>query len=340
MVCTIYIIVHIVRCKPCYDANKNFYIVPILFIFVKPNPFLMAYKIVTMKGLDEQVLLDGSIQLDSVNEPSSSMEKKLFDKFLTLKRDRMLIMGYNDTYVYIPGADLTSPITSFDHFFMAETLSKIPEVHKASSIIDLDCGMGFLGNYAAKHYAGSQDGLVVFVDNNEQALNLVINAYLMNNALLPHNDALIQKKENGIIISGKGNQVLEVICGSYDEELNGYTAEIAVACPFYLPRIAGLPEDIFTGYANAAKKISANLYICHTSLADTVIAQAAKETGAMMTVVASKKSPFHIGPIDLRYIDAITDDDGTIGMLEQLGLMIEGEGKKRTYSHEVRLGFP
>ena len=178
-----------------------------------------AYKLITSKGLTRQDLVDGNRRISSVEKPVSSIESDLVEE---LKREmniviklskqpvkKPVVVGYDNTIALLPGQYDRFPTVSMGHFFLADTLSNESCVRKAKSLVDLGCGCGFSGNYAAKNFEGLKNGRVIFGDLFPESINAALNAYLLNNGLSRDN-VDISKTEHGLLmVNDQNDQLVE-----------------------------------------------------------------------------------------------------------------------------------
>ncbi len=291
------------------------------------------YKIITNKGLDSQDLVDGDTVVSSVKAPVSSIESDLIDELRKKTMRKPLAVGYDNTISFLPGPGDRFPAVSMGHFLLADTLSDEDSVRKARSLVDLGCGSGFLGNYAAKNFEGVQDGRVIFGDLFPESINAALNAYLENNGL-EIADMLIKQKGDLFSLRGKGNQVVEFRVGDVSKTMYGNNVEVAVASPIYVPGICEVFPQAFALFGAVSKHIRADFYVAHSSLADKVVEQAADQTGASLVDINSREFPLDLSTTDSRRKGV---DEETLEKLTPLGLIIKGSGDNVQYGHLLKV---
>ncbi len=192
-----------------------------------------TYKIITSKGLKTQDLVDGDRVISSVEGPVSSFEPGLADQLRKQTTRKPVVVGYDNTISFLPGQHDRFPTVSMAHFFLADTLSNNDNIRKAKSLVDLGCGSGFSGNYAAKNFERLQDGRIVFGDLFPESINATLNSYLANNGLSPE-EIQITQNGNTFSVRGRGNQKMEFRVGDVNRTMYGDNVDVAIASPIYI----------------------------------------------------------------------------------------------------------
>ncbi len=292
-----------------------------------------AYKIITNKGLNGQSLVDGGRILSTVERPACSVEPELVDQLRKGSTRKPVVVGYDNTSVFLPGEHDRFPNVSMSHFFLADTLADNAVVRKSKTLVDLGCGAGFSGNYAAKNFEGLQDGKVIFGDLFPESINAALNAYLANNELNP-NEMQITQKGNALRVKGRGNQLVEFRVGDVSQTMYGAGADVSVASPIYIPEICEVFPQAFELFGAVSKHVGADLYVAHSSLSDKVVEEAAKQTGTRLIDVNSRGFPLDLSTTDSRRTGF---NEETVEKLRPLGLIVEGSRDNVRYGHQLRV---
>ncbi len=291
------------------------------------------YRIITSKGLKSQDLIDDDKVIYTVKDPVSSIEPSIFEQLIKQTEMKPIAVGYDNTFAFLPEERNRFPAASMNHFFLADSLSKNTDVRNAKSLVDLGCGAGFLGNYAAKNFEGLENGKIIFGDLFPESINAALIAYFANNELDPR-EMQITQYENSISVRGKGKQVVEFRIGDVTQTMFKDKADLAVASPIYIPEICEVFPEAFELFGAVSKNIGADFYVAHSSLADKVIERAASVTGAKLSEINSQKRPLDLSVTDSR---RRTLDEEVIAKLLPMGLIVEKQGDKVSYQHELRV---
>jgi len=224
---------------------------------VEPEQTL-PYKVITSLGLKEQSLLDGDKKLATISNPNFIIENELHKIYMDIPDERSLVIGFNNTVFSSLGSILDIYYATMLPYYFAETLTKIEEVRNAESVVDINSNFGFLGNYAAKNFEGLQNGRIIIAGQKEPIIQSAIVSYLLNNGLRKEDIMMTKQGDNGALISGYGNQVVEVAIGPPNLSLYGQEAEIALAVPVYAPIIEESHPRIFEMLGKIAGHIGLN----------------------------------------------------------------------------------
>jgi hypothetical protein len=294
-----------------------------------------TYEIITHRGLTKQSLIDGENTVCSVDNPVTSTESKLVQRLRKQAERKLVLVGYDNTCVFLPGPQDRFPVPSLGHFFLADTLQDQDQVRRAQSFADLGCGAGFLGNYIAKNFEGAREGRIIFGDLFSESINAALNAYMFNNE--PWKDDLqISREGHSVSVSGRGSQTIEFRVGDVNQTMHGDSANVAVACPIYIPGVCEVFPQAFALFGAVAKHMGADLYVAHSSLADKVVEAAAEQTGAKITKIRSQEFPLIASTVDTGKNGNPLEDEETLRKLKGLGLIIE-EGSNHPHKHMLRV---
>jgi hypothetical protein len=268
--------------------------------------------VITSEDLEKQTLRKDNVER-SIRYPRDAVDADIMKELLNDGTTSYFI-NYDGVSVLSRQSD-RYPNPTLSHFALAKHL----KANKISSpkFIDLGCGVGFLGNYAAKSLGCKE---IVFADLNEGAIQQSLFSYQINNDINLKNITQVPHKFGARFTTPL--QTLDVRIGNAAESLAHYDAQdcIAVAAPMYLPGICEVFPQAFMFFADVAKKTGAKLYFGHSSLASHMVEQAAHVHNLNLRSREEKEIPFMIEYTDGRK-DLIKED------LISLGLVIKNGGK-------------
>lgn len=285
------------------------------------NP--QAYYVMTERGLTAQVLVDdGDEVIDRVENPISSVDPRM-TQILSERETGICGIGFDNTISLIPQS---LPMATLGHLLLADTLADMKEVRQAESLVDLGCGCGLIGNYAAKNFEGLKEGKVVFADLSQEALDLSWRGYKGNNEIENY-EVIVQTSDDVTRMRIRDRQEIELRPGNVLDTMNGMHADIALAAPFYIPAIAPSFPQAFCIFALSARKMGADFYVVHSSLADNQVVDAARETNGKLDEVVSREYPLLISDLPLEIENHLTT----------LGLRVRRVGDNVIYQHDLKV---
>jgi hypothetical protein len=265
--------------------------------------------IVTTEDLITQNLVSGKDILAQIKNPTDSADIRL----LELAKERPYLMEFDSVHVLSRQSRLY-PNPTLNHYALARYLRKSNvSAHKA---IDLGCGVGFLGNYAAVHLGARE---IVFSDLHSEALNQSLMAFQINQDS-DLSSFLHTPLRNGARFSSPSCSV-EARLGPSQDTMHGYDGEdgIALSAPMYLPGICEIFPQAFDVFAYTAKNIGARLYIGHSSLAKDLVESAADRFSMSLNARNEQTVPF---------IAEYADNGSNRASLDELvkkGLVVKGK---------------
>lgn len=285
------------------------------------------YTLLTTKDFKKQILVDGTEVIAELNNPVTSLEDDVFRSAKTELSQKPLVIGYDNTIVLLPGENERFPVVSMTHYFLADVLSRDKKItsegnlSKGKVFADLGCGAGFLGNYISKNFPSIMPhGKIVFADLFNESINAAAVAYGINHNF-SLNESVIVPTQYGVQLLGVHGETLDFRIGDVRNTMADVQADVAVACPIYIPEVCEVFPQAYEVFGNVAKNAGADFYFAHSSLADKVVEVAAAKTGAKLTEINSRKFPFIIQTVDSSR--ANTDiRDATLEKLTSLGLML------------------
>jgi SAM-dependent methyltransferase len=206
------------------------------------------------------------------------------------------------------------PNPTLNHFALANYLKE--RNNRSPKFIDLGCGVGFLGNYAAKNLDTSE---IVFADLNPDAINQSLTSYQINTGI-KLSDYPVTNHSYGARIKNP-KHTLDVRVGDAAQSLANFDAQgcTAVAAPMYIPGACEVFPQAFMFFAYVAKRTGANLYFGHSNLSSDMIDMAAHKSGLVLRSKEAKEVPFMVEYTDGR--DELTKEN-----LVSKGLIIKKDG--------------
>ncbi|MBR9683800.1 methyltransferase [Candidatus Woesearchaeota archaeon] len=248
--------------------------------------------VVTDQDLERQRILGFNLEKE-IENPRDSVDPELLN-VLANSGNTSYLIEFDDVKVLSRQSE-AYPNPTLNHFALAHYLRKQGVTSK--KVIDLGCGVGFLGNYGAIRL---EPEVIVFSDLNPNAINQSAISYQLNTGVnlqsakeVPH--------QYGIELQ-TGKQTVDLRIGNSAETLHNYDAEgcISLCSPMYLPGICEVFPQAFGFFANVAKNTGSRLYIGHSNLASDLVEQAAEMNGLRLTSKEEKRVPFLIEYTDGR----------------------------------------
>lgn len=227
------------------------------------------------------------------------------------------------------------PNATFSHYATGRALRDL-EV-KPKRLVDLGCGVGFIGNYASVHLSPKE---IVFADLNPNALAQSMTAYLLNTGQKPH-EVQLGLQGNVTQLTSSRNVAIAVL-GDVRESLTGLEADVATAAPFYIPLVCEVFPQAYNIFAARAKAMGATLFIGHSNLAQRAVEDAANANQMKLAEVARIRTPLPLEYTDGRIFTTIQRDFESLfpeveAALEARGLEINttNPDRPRYYHHVV-----
>jgi hypothetical protein len=249
--------------------------------------------VITSRDLEIQTLV-GIGPEKEVKNPNGGVDSKILERILNSGYDKPFQIEFDDVKVFSRMSD-AYPNPTLNHFVLARYLRD--QGVRSRKVIDLGCGVGFLGNYGAVHL---DPEVIVFSDLNPAALNQSANSYQLNNKIGLKSAEIINHKY-GVQLK-TGAQSLDLRLGNSGETLNEYDAQgcVSLCAPMYLPGICEVFPQAFQLFGLVAKNTGSTLYIGHSNLASDLVERAAISNGLHLNSKEEKKVPFSIEYTDLR----------------------------------------
>ncbi len=287
-----------------------------------------TYKIITRPDLNEQVLLSEEEVLAKVNNPETSIEAEILEELNKQTEQRPVLVGYDNTLVLPPGKGDMYPLVSMGHLLLADTLRHIPDVKdsgdKGRTMADLGCGSGFLGLFLANNFAGIIGRRILMGDLFPSSLNGVIRSYCLDKGL-NLDDLDTEQTDQGMRLTTTSLDLLDLRVGDVAQTMVGEEADIAVACPIFIPGICEVFPQAYQLFGAVAKEMGADFYFAHSNLADKVIEEAAQVNGAHISAIKEKEFPYYPQRMDTASRSR-EDLHERIEELVELGLRKEDDG--------------
>jgi hypothetical protein len=273
----------------------------------------MEVTIVTSTDLRTQTLVIEGRSQGRIPNPREPVEQQISDAL----RDANITsysMEFDGVKVY-PRSNSGYPNPTFSHYLLASYL----KTRQTKALVDLGCGVGFLGNYGAVHL---KPDLLIFSDLYGQALKQSQESYGLNNTPLTTGEMSVYgpdemlggdlwvakyKTDDKVVEFRKGNSALTL--KDFDGE-----GSISVCAPMFLPGVCHAFPEAYDFFASVAKNTGSRLLVGHSSLASDMVADAAIKHGLEMSVRAAMQAPF--------LIEYTTENRGAFDALKAKGLQI------------------
>jgi hypothetical protein len=251
------------------------------------------YRVMTSKGFDNQSIFKGNDRLYYTENIIMSMDPDTTQQLIKFHPSKNVVIGYHNTFAFYPFRNHRFPITSIDHFLLAETMSEIDEVTKAKSLSDLNCGSGFIGNFAAKNFKGLKNGNITFIDPYFESIKTSFYCYLLINDLTKNNICL-EKIDKKHLVAQNGNQTIDLITGAISDNMQNLESEILTSVPTYYPEIYETVPEPYGELAQVSSKINAPLYFTFSSLSFNLVEKAIHKHNLNLAILNKKRVPYTI----------------------------------------------
>lgn len=267
--------------------------------------------VVTDQDLEKQRIRGLDLEKE-IKNPRDGVDPRLLE-FLANHGQTQYLIEFDGVKV-LSRQSAGYPNPSLPHFSLANYLKR--NKVESKKVIDLGCGVGFLGNYGAVHL---NPEVVVFSDLNPQALQQSATSYQLNKGV--NLQASQQKQHNYGVEIKTDKQTLDLRLGNSAQTLQHYDAEgcVSLCSPMYLPGICEVFPQAFSLFASVAKNTGSKLYIGHSNLASDLVEAAAQENGLHLNAKEENRVPFLIEYTDGR--NKLTCDS-----LVSKGLEIDNDG--------------
>ena len=281
---------------------------------------MAGVKILTSEDFIEQSIIFDGKKLQTMYGPTTSCEHSLFEALSEKDDVNSVWIGYDNTFVLHPSGVFPFPAASFMHYFLANTLKeRMVGERKGQTLVDLGCGSGFLGNYAARNIDALESGRIIFGDLSGNSVNAAIKAYDFNN---PSGErSAIEKTPHGLVATGDNFITLDFRVGDAQETMQGEKGDVAVACPIYLPHACEVFPEAYVVFGQVAKNMGADFYFAHSEMANPLIERAANSLNARLEGIDERRFVLDLSTVDSSVMRKGGIDHSDIEKMVGLGLM-------------------
>jgi hypothetical protein len=219
--------------------------------------------------------------------------------------------------VLVPGRGdvVDCPEVTNAHVALTQAMDKSSLEYKPH-IVDLGCGVGFLGTYLGKNFHLSK---LIFSDLSANSLSLAERTYNLNSS--------ISLTKN-----------VEFRVGDASKTLRDLDGGIAVCAPYLIPEVCTVFPGVYSLFSNIAESQGLDLYIGHSNLSQRLIDIAAEGSGLKVKEVYRKRGVLLVPeyssgrfPIQVEQARLGKLLPETVNILKPLGL---GEDNGR-YFHDI-----
>jgi hypothetical protein len=247
--------------------------------------------VVTSEDLKKQRISGFDFEKEITN-PRDSIDPDLL--FMLEKAEGPFLIEYGGVKVLSRQSEFY-PNPTFNHFALANHLKNSRVTSK--KIIDLGCGVGFLGNYGAVNL---NPETVIFSDLNPDALNQSLYSYTLNNSF--DESAVKQQPHKYGARFDFGKHTIDLRVGNSAETLINYDAEgcVSLCAPMYIPGICEVFPQAFSFFASVAKNTGSRLFIGHSNLTSKLVENAAEANNLNLRSREENRVPFMVEYVDSR----------------------------------------
>ncbi len=181
------------------------------------------------------------------------------------------VMGKTFEGIFAPKIDYTNdfPSVTQGHLNFAK-YSGVLNLEDEPNVVDLGCGIGFLGAYLGKKFNLQR---LIYSDISSDSLVFSLKTLNLNynNEFKTHEDDI------------------EFRHGDASKTLTDLDGGVAVCAPYLIPRVCTVFPGVYDVFAKVAKNQGMSLYVSHSNLSQELVNDAVEKNNMNLEVVAKTK---------------------------------------------------